>query len=41
MRASLPPKAWAVCLDSHAYAHCVLAIPRLAAGGTDGIFPRS
>jgi len=28
-------------LGSHAYAHCVIAIPRLAAGGTDIVFPRS
>ncbi len=26
---------------SHAYAHCVIAIPRLAAGATDSVFPRS
>jgi len=26
-------------LGSHAFAHCVIAIPRLAAGGTDDVFP--
>ena len=39
MRASLPPKAWGGLSGSHAYAHCVIAIPRLAAGGTGRVFP--
>jgi len=28
-------------LVAHAYAHCGIAIPRLAAGRTDSVFPRS